>query len=223
MKLILDLCGGSGAWSRPYYEAGYSVKVITLPTYNLFDTKLEDRKLKFFNTELKNWEEINCKDVYGILAAPTCTHFSLCRTNAKTPRDLETAMKLVIKCLQIIWYCQYELPTPNSKLTNLKFWALENPNGFLKYFLGNPPLEFSPYEYGDDYKKKTHIWGNFNIPPKQQNKCDNNKFDQTLMKDLVKKHPTWWTYDKGCGLTYRAALRSITSEKFAQAFYEANK
>ena len=30
-RIILDLCGGTGAWSRPYKEAGYDVRVITSP------------------------------------------------------------------------------------------------------------------------------------------------------------------------------------------------
>ena len=30
-KIILDLCGGTGSWSRPYKEAGYDVRLITLP------------------------------------------------------------------------------------------------------------------------------------------------------------------------------------------------
>ena len=34
-KIILDLCGGTGAWSRPYREAGYDVRVITLPEYDV--------------------------------------------------------------------------------------------------------------------------------------------------------------------------------------------
>jgi ubiquinone/menaquinone biosynthesis C-methylase UbiE len=29
-KIILDLCGGTGSWSRPYKEAGYDVRNITL-------------------------------------------------------------------------------------------------------------------------------------------------------------------------------------------------
>jgi 2-polyprenyl-3-methyl-5-hydroxy-6-metoxy-1,4-benzoquinol methylase len=29
--LILDLCAGSGAWSKPYEEAGYEVLKIDLP------------------------------------------------------------------------------------------------------------------------------------------------------------------------------------------------
>ena len=34
-KIILDLCGGTGAWSRPYKEAGYDVRNITLPDYDV--------------------------------------------------------------------------------------------------------------------------------------------------------------------------------------------
>ena len=30
-KIILDLCGGTGSWSKPYKEAGYDVRLITLP------------------------------------------------------------------------------------------------------------------------------------------------------------------------------------------------
>lgn len=35
-KIILDLCGGTGSWSKPYKEAGYDVRVITLPDNDLF-------------------------------------------------------------------------------------------------------------------------------------------------------------------------------------------
>jgi hypothetical protein len=34
-KIILDLCGGTGAWSKPYKDAGYDVRVITLPEYDV--------------------------------------------------------------------------------------------------------------------------------------------------------------------------------------------
>lgn len=56
-KLILDLCGGTGSWSKPYREAGYEVVNVTLPTYNV---------LKFDILPL-------LENVYGILAAPPCT------------------------------------------------------------------------------------------------------------------------------------------------------
>jgi len=36
-KIILDLCGGTGAWSKPYADAGYNVRVITLPEQDVTD------------------------------------------------------------------------------------------------------------------------------------------------------------------------------------------
>lgn len=202
-KIILDLAGGTGSWSAPYKKAGYDVRVITLPDYDLFTYEPP-------------------KGVYGILAAPTCTEFSLARTNAKNPRDLEKSMKLVKRCLEIIWQQQYALVNKNSKLTTLKFWALENPRGFLKYFLGNPPLEFTPADYGDNYKKRTHLWGNYIVPTKSPIKCTTKKFDATLLEDLP-EFPEGFIYNKGCGLDKRQVRRSITPSGFAQAFYNANK
>jgi len=202
-KIILDCCGGTGSWSAPYKKQGYDVRLITLPEHDIFTYEPPPH-------------------VYGILAAPTCTHFSLCRTNAKNPRDLESSMKLVKRCLEIIWQQQYTLTNKNSKLTTLKFWALENPRGFLKYFLGNPPLEFTPSDFGDNYKKRTQIWGNYNMPIKTPIKCTTGKFDKTLMDDLPEL-PEGFVYNKGCGLDKRQVRRSITPQGFATAFYNANR
>jgi hypothetical protein len=83
-KTILDLCGGTGSWSRPYKEAGYDVRLVTLP-YN----------------DVLNYEPP--ENVYGVLAAPPCTEFS----NAKhSLRDMETAMSTVTACLYIIALCR---------------------------------------------------------------------------------------------------------------------
>lgn len=84
-KIILDLCGGTGAWSRPYKEAGYDVRKITLPIYDVRDYSPPD-------------------NVYGILAAPPCTEFSLAKGNAA--RDFVSAMEVVKACLNIIWCCR---------------------------------------------------------------------------------------------------------------------
>lgn len=43
-KIILDLCGGTGSWSKPYRDAGYDVRVITLPRYDLFQTVERERE-----------------------------------------------------------------------------------------------------------------------------------------------------------------------------------
>ena len=213
-KIVLDLCGGTGSWSKPYKEAGYDVKLITLPKYDLFDT--HTRIIEFRNSFTEEIEAVNADEVYGILAAPTCTMFSLARTTAKTPRDFESGMKLVEKCLEIIWYCRA------SNDSALKFWALENPQGYLRQFLGRPPFTFSPEEYGENYTKKTDIWGYFNIPKKNPYRlspdelllsCRNNRVLPELPDDYIM--PEGWNR--------QAARRSMTSKRFAEAFYKANK
>ena len=67
----------------------YDVRVITLPKYDLFDTQLSGRQITFLNKFTDTPEPVDADAVYGILAAPTCTMFSLARNNAKTPRDFD--------------------------------------------------------------------------------------------------------------------------------------
>jgi hypothetical protein len=134
-KIILDLCGGSGAWSKPYKDAGYDVRLITLP---------ED-DVRYYNPP---------KNVYGVLAAPPCTEFS--RAKSTAPRDFAKGMETVEACMKIIWDIQ--------KREKLQFWALENPMGLLSRFLGNPPYFFEQWWFGNDRTKLTHLWGRFTIP-----------------------------------------------------------
>ena len=39
-KIVLDLCGGTGAWSKDYKDNGYTVYNITLPHYDLLDEEV---------------------------------------------------------------------------------------------------------------------------------------------------------------------------------------
>jgi len=205
-KIILDLCGGTGSWSKPYKDSGYDVHIITLPEHDVND------RSKF---PYEVVEALQNKDVYGILAAPPCTMFSFARTNAKTLRDLREGMTCVRSCLDIIWkYLEVRQET-GKKTLPLKFWALENPyHGFLPHFLGKPAFVFSPWEFGDGYQKKTALWGNFNDPIKQPVPVDGVKFDYMKSKDI---HP------EAFGKFDRQTRRSITPAGFAQAFFEANK
>lgn len=205
-KIILDLCGGTGAWSKPYKDAGYDVKLITLPKYDVRDFYL-----------------LPGDKIYGILAAPPCTMFSFARTKANKQRDLKEGMEIVRACLNIIWQCMEVKQETKHKTLPLKFWALENPNGMLKFLLGKPAFEFNPWEFGDGYKKKTHLWGWFNEPKKKIvspgfNKDHNHnklpKFDRMKSKDIA---PEMF------GKLTRQERRAITPEGFAKAFFKANK
>ena len=209
-KIILDLCGGTGSWSKPYLEAGYDVRNITLPDYDVRTYKPPE-------------------NVYGILAAPPCTQFSFAKTTGR-PRNLKEGMEIVIACLKIIWECQYKIKSPYAKETTLKFWALENPNGLLKRFLGKPVFKFCPYDFGDEYQKHTFLWGYFNLPEKKPIKLSKQlkelhktnsqplarymKFDRLKTKEI---HPEFY------GKLTRQERRAITPQGFAKAFFDSNK
>jgi hypothetical protein len=144
-KIILDLCGGTGSWSKPYRDAGYDVRLITLP-----------------DQDVRNYLPNPLRHAFGILAAPPCTAFSGAGARWWPRHDAEG---LTEECLEIFDWCMKII-----KVTKPDFWALENPVGRLKRLrydiLGEPKLIFNPCDYGDPYTKKTLLWGNFNLPIK---------------------------------------------------------
>jgi hypothetical protein len=206
-RIILDLCGGTGAWSKPYKDNGYDVRNITLPDYDV-------------RTYMPP------KNVYGILAAPPCTMFSLARTKANKPRDLEEGFEIVRACLNIIWSCMEIQQDTKKKTLPLKFWVLENPNGMLKFFLGKPVFEFNPYEFGDGYKKRTMLWGWFNEPKKKIGKIIVEAPYHSLNPKIMKKFDQLASREiapEMFGKLTRQERRAITPSGFAKAFYEENK
>lgn len=139
-KIILDLCGGTGAWSKPYQEAGYDVRIITLP-----------------QNDVRLWTGYMDLEVYGILAAPPCTCFAISGARwERTEEQMIDALSIVDACLRIVWYCK-----PN-------WWALENPVGRLPQFIGPYQYTFQPFEYGDPWTKRTCIWGE-HVKPRVKN------------------------------------------------------
>ncbi len=193
-RIILDLCGGTGSWSKPYKDAGYDVRVITLPDNDVLTYKPP-------------------KNVYGILAAPPCTMFSLARTRAKKPRDFGEGMETVEACLQIIWACRKE--------GKLAFWALENPMGYLRQFLGKPAYHFDPWEFGDPYTKGTDLWGYFNFPRKKFLSIEDvmTEEQRRLCSTNSRKLPS---ISEITG-SKQQAKRAMTPQGFAKAFFKANR
>lgn len=141
MRIILDLCGGTGSWSAPYSEAGYDVRVID-PLNGTGDVRLF---------------ECQKEPVHGILCAPPCTHLSGSGARwwkAKGDDALRDALSVADACLRVVW----------AQRRTLKWWALENPVGRLSRFLGKPVATFNPCDYGDPYTKRTCLWGHFAEP-----------------------------------------------------------
>ncbi|MDD5064987.1 MAG: hypothetical protein PHQ35_09570 [Phycisphaerae bacterium] len=199
-KIILDLCGGTGAWSRPYKEAGYDVRLITLPEYDVCTYQPPE-------------------NVYGILAAPPCTEFSVAK--GSKPRDFESALKVVDACLKIIWQCRL--------YNKFKFWALENPVGFLRQFLGVPKYQFEQWQFGGTHVKRTDIWGYFNKPSpiiklKPIHVCTYIGHRTHSIEWSTLKTPDGYEWlNKLPYNERRAAIRAITPAGFAEAFFKANQ
>ena len=198
-KIILHLCCDEEIHSdsQPYIDAGYDVRLIGkkigVENYTPYET------------------------IYGIIANPPCTMFSFARTNAKKPRDLQMGMWAVRHCLRIIWHCQYQIDKDTQKYSPLKFWILENPDAMLRWFLGKPAMIYNPYDFGDQYQKKTALWGHFKEPKlKELHKTNSQplpKFDYMKSKNIAPEH---------FGKFDRKRRRSICSPAFAKAFFEAN-
>jgi len=193
IRPILSLCSGTGGWEKPYREVGeawYKVVSFTLPEN---DVRLLD--IRNFKRDFG----FDLSEVWGILAAPPCTH--LARSGArwwkeKGPEALLESMSIVDACMRII------------ALAQPKWWALENPVGRLWTYLGKPQHTFDPWEYGDPWTKRTCLWGNFS----------------TLIKTPVKPEQGDRTSSIGPtkGRVDRSARRSITPPGFANAFFKAN-
>jgi hypothetical protein len=114
---ILSLCDFTGNWSETYREAGYEVVRIDLQHGQ------DVRLLKFPGR------------VHGILAAPPCTHFSRAGASHwknKGEDAILEGLAIVDACLRLITVCQPD------------WWALENPIGRLKDYIGPPPVEVRP-------------------------------------------------------------------------------
>ena len=105
-------------------------------------------------------------------------------------------LSIVDACIRLVHACQPE------------WWALENPVGKLRRYLGAPTMTFQPCDYGDPYTKRTLLWGSFNtdLPRTPVEPVEGSKM--------------WSRYGGKSERTKNA--RSVTPAGFARAFYEAN-
>jgi hypothetical protein len=205
MKTILHLCADTGSDSWPYRQDP-DYEVITIGKSIGVENYRPDRP------------------IHGVFANPVCTEFSIARDGK--PRDAAgEGMRLVRECLRIISACR----------KGLSFWVIENPaTGTLKEFLGKPTYSYEPWWYGSPWTKKTALWGNFNIPTRTfSNWEDVPKLSLYTRPGRPKPslaflHKSAWASipefnQSGMPTpTSDMEFRSICSQKFAQAFKEAN-
>lgn len=190
-KIILSLCDFTGAWCQPYRDAGYDVRQV--------DLKRGD------DIRLLPWPG----KVHGILAAPPCTAFAGSGAQWWAQKDAdgrtEAGLALVDACLRLVAICDPE------------WWALENPVGRLRRWIGPPAMIFNPCDYGDAWTKKTCLWGRFNVALLK------NPVEPVMLTDGNGKRGSWMWMNLGGKSERTKELRSATPAGFARSFFEANR
>jgi hypothetical protein len=189
--LILSLCDHTGNWSWPYEEAGYQVIRVDLQ----------------HGRDIRLLEHID-NPVQGILAAPPCTAFSKAGAwmwEQKGEAAVLEGLSVVDACLRAV------------AIYRPQWWALENPAGRLRRWLGPPGWSFQPCWFGDPWTKRTYLWGNFTPPLPLFSPQARQTVAPAFHAGSARGH------DRTTFLgSRRQAERSATPEGFARAFYEAN-
>jgi len=203
MKTILHLCADIGSDSAPYRDAGYNVILIGK------------------EIGVENYHPPS--DVYGVIANPVCTDFSIAK-NGNKENNGGDGMFLVNHCKRIITEC------------SPKFWVIENPaTGYLTKYLGRPKFEYEPWWYGSPWTKKTALWGIFKVPlpmfhsweevPKNEKLYIRPKRGKPSLafmhKSALKDIPEFHRFKDA--VKDDMSLRSLCSQNFAKAFYEVNQ
>lgn len=200
MKRLLSLFDLTGNWSRPYRDSGVEVMQI-------------DKEL---GQDILTWNYTQFPRDYfsGILAAVPCTAYALCGATWWAKKDADGTTEyhnlLTRKTIEIIDYFR----------PGLQFWVIENPVGRIAKCV--PELAkfrmyaFHPCDFGDAYKKKTILYGEFapwliHKPIKPLPAGGHHSVDAFYMQG--KLSIDW---------RKRAAYRSQTPLGFAQAFFAAN-
>jgi hypothetical protein len=90
--LLLELFCGTKSIGREFENAGWEV----------FSLDIDPSRDATWTGDVRDFDPAALpRRPDFIWASPVCTHYSACRTNAKTPRDLEWADSLVLAALRI--------------------------------------------------------------------------------------------------------------------------
>ena len=151
--LCIDLCSGTANFSIAFKNAGWEVITIDIdercnPTIIMDIRYVSLERIEMYSKKhnLKAYKEIM------VLASPPCERYSV--ANHDWPR------KGILEALEIVGVCLELIVELKEKYPNFRFWALENPRGRLRWFLGKPRDTIRLADYGTPYQKLTDVWGN---------------------------------------------------------------
>lgn len=204
-KVVISLFDKTGAWSQPWRDAGYQVYQFDIQsgdgveTFGINMGDVTNFDTQFFNDFFGSFDGL---DVHCLLAATPCTDFASSGSRHFAAKDATgtTAFSVALGRIALATI-EYFKPA---------VWAMENPTGRIERLVGLPQwaASFDPWHFGEDYTKKTMLWGRMN---------GNMPIAPTEPVAGTKMH----TQYGGKSIETKNA-RSVTPEGFAYAFFMAN-
>jgi len=160
------------------------------------------------------------RPIHGIIANPVCTEFS---TAPGFHHELYPDLTMLRDCRRII------------DEANPKWWVIENPaNGRMEDYIGPPQHVYQPWEYGSPWTKKTALWGVFTMPFSFYNAWHQVPKNPSLYIRPGRPKPALAFLHKSAIydipefapfvdlIDSDNAFRSLCSQGFANAFFNAN-
>lgn len=154
--LVLSLCDRTGKMVRPWVEAGYEAVTVDIqePAF--------DNPAEAIIADLRTWHyQLKWSRPTIIFAFPPCTNLAVSGARWFASKGLRG----LIDGLEIVERCRVICEDSGSP------WMLENPVSTLASYWRKPDFSFHPWEYtqfemGDNYTKKTCLWtgGGFKMP-----------------------------------------------------------
>ncbi|MBY6093866.1 PLxRFG domain-containing protein [Ferrimonas balearica] len=200
-KIILSLFDSSGAWSKPWRDAGFNV--VQVDQNMVAGAGVEMDVTDIISTEWLN-QEAGQGELYGILAACPCTDFSYAGQRFKKEKEasgqIDESRKLAKHTMDLIEHFAPE------------FWIVENPLSDIGDVIKQKPkLLTTPANFGDSYTKKTQFFGWFNSDfPTAQLEITDTKKASVMQQKLFGTVPA------------HVWLRSLTPDGLAYATFMAN-
>jgi len=168
---IWDICCGTKSVSNVWREHGHQVMTLDI------DPKCSPD----ICTDIMSWEftDFSLEPPDFIWCSPPCQQYSIARTKAKTPRDLQGSDAIVQRCLDIIHYWRP------------KYWFIENPQtGLLKtrdvvQGIHFKDVDYCMYQDPPLYRKRTRLWTNCTWKPRPL--CTHESHPMTAQKGPSKR------------------------------------
>jgi len=153
-RLCLDLFAGLGGFSGAFRDSD-NWRVVTVDVEEQFEPNI--------CADIMDLRPSDLPDADVILASPPCTCFS----HACNGYHIKDGKPITEKAREHVALVHHTIGL--IKALSPDYWFLENPRGNLARFIDSAPEYVTYCQYGEDYMKPTHLWGEH--PPMKYRSC----------------------------------------------------